>query len=76
MITNVYIWDNGMVMVFDQVGQQMPDYQGHVDEVRSKIIADSPESAKLFVGRWREYVESVGSIDWDHLNKVFGPGLP
>ena len=36
-ITKVYVFGNGMVMVFDQNGQQMPDYQGRVEQVRDKI---------------------------------------
>lgn len=38
-ITNCYVFGNGMVMTFDQYGQQMPDYQGHRDEVWTKIRA-------------------------------------
>lgn len=39
-ITNVYVFTNGMVMVFDQFGQQMPEYQGFREEVIDKIKAD------------------------------------
>ena len=38
-ITNVYLWQNGLVMVFDQYGQQMPEYQGPLEEVEEKIMA-------------------------------------
>ena len=38
-ITHVYLWQNGMVTAFDQHGQQMPDYQGPVEEVEAKIKA-------------------------------------
>lgn len=27
-IKSVYVWANGMVMTFDQRGEQMPEYQG------------------------------------------------
>jgi hypothetical protein len=36
-ITNVYRFANDMVMVFDQHGQQMPEFQGRADEVLDKI---------------------------------------
>ncbi len=36
-ITNVYVWSNGMAMVFDQDGQQMPAFQGLYAEVKQKI---------------------------------------
>jgi hypothetical protein len=39
VITQVYVFGNGMVMVFDQHGKQMPDYQGVVADVMSKITA-------------------------------------
>jgi hypothetical protein len=38
-ITNVYSFPNGMTMVFDQFGNQMPDYQGKTEEVMPKIKA-------------------------------------
>ena len=30
-ITNCYVFGNGMVMTFDQCGQQMPEYQGRYE---------------------------------------------
>jgi hypothetical protein len=38
-IANVYAFGNGMCMVFDQHGHQMPDYQGRTEEMREKIRA-------------------------------------
>ena len=38
-IKHCYVWANGMVMTFDQYGQQMPEYQGHKDDTLSKIRA-------------------------------------
>jgi hypothetical protein len=38
-ITNVYSFPNGMTMVFDQFGHQMPEYQGKTEEVMPKIKA-------------------------------------
>jgi hypothetical protein len=36
-ITHVYTFPNGMCMVFDQHGKQMPDYQGRTEEMLPKI---------------------------------------
>ena len=36
-ITKVYNWANGMTMVFDQFGEQMPEFQGPTEEVMPKI---------------------------------------
>lgn len=39
VITDVYVWQNGMVTTFDQFGQQMPQFQGPKEEVLLKIKA-------------------------------------
>ena len=33
---------NDYVMVFDENGEQIPEYQGHYGDVKSRIIADAP----------------------------------
>ena len=42
MIKTVIRIKNDMVMVFDEDGEQIPEYQGHYDEVKEKILADAP----------------------------------
>lgn len=42
-ITTVYSFTNGMTMVFDQFGKQMPEYQGKTEEVLPKIKASGFE---------------------------------
>lgn len=37
------VWQNGMLMVFDQFGQQVPDYQGMANEKLQKLKSDWPE---------------------------------
>lgn len=44
-ITSVILWTNGMVMVFDEQGQQMPELQGVFEVVASRINA-------VFRGPW------------------------
>jgi hypothetical protein len=51
VITSVYSFVNGMTMVFDQDGKQMPDYQGRTEEVMPKIRAAG-------------YTESVPVQEW------------
>jgi hypothetical protein len=41
MIKTVIRVQNGMVMVFDERGEQMPEYQGRYDEVREMILANA-----------------------------------
>ena len=33
---------NNMVIVFDEEGEQMPEYQGYYDEVKERILANAP----------------------------------
>lgn len=46
-ITEVIEWQNGMVMVFDQFGDQMPEFQGRVENVKAKI-------KEAFDGEWKQ----------------------
>lgn len=41
MIKTVIRIKNNMVMVFDEEGEQMPEYQGYYDEVKERIRADA-----------------------------------
>jgi hypothetical protein len=45
MIQKIIRLKNDMVMVFDEEGEQMPEYQGPYDEVRDRILADAPAGA-------------------------------
>jgi hypothetical protein len=42
MIKTVIRIENDMVMVFDEKGDELPEYQGYYDSVKYKIIADAP----------------------------------
>jgi hypothetical protein len=41
MIKTVIRLRNNMVMVFDAEGEQIPDYQGHYEDVRERILRDA-----------------------------------
>ena len=38
---------NGMVMVLDSKGEQIPEYQGQYEKVKPHILKDAPPSAKF-----------------------------
>lgn len=63
-IKNVYVWQkpSQMVMVFDQYGEQMPDYQGPLEEVRNSILRDANEHTEYHGGTWKKEVYKVPSI--------------
>lgn len=52
VLTNAYRFENGMVMAFDQHGEQMPEYQGRYEVVAEKIMRDFPE-VPIVAGTWR-----------------------
>lgn len=53
-ICEVIHWQNGMVMVFDEHGRQMSDYQGRYEDVAAKIKADTDERHVVFMtGNWQ-----------------------
>lgn len=45
MIKTVIRLKNNMVMVFDEEGEQMPEYQGRYEDVKAKIITDAPSGS-------------------------------
>ena len=42
MIKTAIRCPNGMLMVFDERGRQVVEYQGQYDEVKEKILKDAP----------------------------------
>ena len=46
-IANVYIFTNGMAIVFDACGQQMPEYQGCWEDVRERVLRDKPVAVQV-----------------------------
>lgn len=42
MIKTVIRVKNDMVMVFNEDGEQIPEYQGYYGDVKEKILADAP----------------------------------
>ena len=53
MIENIYRFQNGMVMVFDEKGQQMPEYQGLWKEMKEKIMRNKPEHIEIESKIWK-----------------------
>jgi hypothetical protein len=51
-IHEVILWTNGMVMVFDTTGEQMPEYQGSFNTVFRKI--QNVYSGAWLYGNWNK----------------------
>lgn len=64
MIKTVIRVENDMVMVFDENGEQMPEYQGSYKCVKDKIMADVTEESVF--NHWFGYSikPGTGSPEW------------
>ena len=47
MIKTVIKSIDGMVIVFDKMGEQVPGYQGRYEEVKPLILRDAPPEARF-----------------------------
>jgi len=55
----VYLWSNGMVMVFDDEGEQVTELQGPKHVATAKLLDVNLEKARFYMGNWetRELIE-------------------
>jgi hypothetical protein len=68
LIMAVYIFDppHLMTMVFDQLGEQMPDYQGPWEEVKARVLLDKPDSVQIVDNlRWAGIRDEILRRDSD-----------
>lgn len=63
MIKTVIRVRNGMVMVFDENGEQLPEYQGFYQDVRDNIMSDAPEGT--IFNHWFGYSPRTEPVDME-----------
>ncbi|MFC1948884.1 hypothetical protein ACFLW0_01750 [Chloroflexota bacterium] len=65
MIKTAVRCPNDMVMVFDEMGEQVPEYQGWYEEVRDGILRDAPLDAAFgyFIDAVPE-IQDVPRVEW------------
>jgi hypothetical protein len=65
MIASVILWTNGMVTVFDERGQQVPEYAGRFEEVWQRIYAEAP-AAQWQIAHYRQdgWVSESFRLGW------------
>ncbi len=72
-IKKCVIWTNGMVLSFDENGNQIPDCQGFILEISEKLRINCDEDTKFSFGKWDEFIEDV-DFSWYWLkNKTQTP---
>ena len=64
MISEVFKFETGMVLVFDEKGEQMPEFQGKYEDVRVKILARAPKEATFYHGTWPQGRKLVPRKEW------------
>jgi hypothetical protein len=64
MINQVIRFQNDMVLVFDENGEQIPEFQGRYQDVRVKILARAPKEAKFYLGTWPQGRSLVPRKGW------------
>jgi hypothetical protein len=47
MIKSIIRCPNDMVMVFDEMGEQIPEYQGQYEEMKERILKDAPHTSRF-----------------------------
>lgn len=65
MMRTIIRTDDDMVMVFDELGEQVPEYQGRYRDVREKVLANASEGTQFF--HWfgvSEQPENVPAERW------------
>jgi hypothetical protein len=63
-IRTVFFFGNGNVAVCDEHGDQMPDYQGPLRDVREQILRDAPPTARFH--HWL-FPEILGKGEFEEL---------
>ena len=56
---------NNMVMVFDEEGEQIPEYQGQYGEVKGSILKDAPLNAVFgYLSNFENELREVPRKEW------------
>ena len=60
MIKSLIRFQNDMVLVFNEDGEQIPEYQGQYHEVKEGILKDAPPEAVF--GHWFDYETDITTV--------------
>ena len=65
MIKTAIKCQNGMVMVFNKKGEQVPQYQGQYQEVKESILKDAPSDAIfVYIFNYESELRIVPKEEW------------
>lgn len=58
-IKEIILWQNNAVMVFDALGNQMPEYQGMYSDVVEKLRTVDVSQSNFKMGKWLDWIEPI-----------------
>lgn len=64
MIKAAIRFGDNMVMVFDENGQQMTEYQGKYEAVKDEILKDAPGTATFYYSVGGTAFAPIGREEW------------
>ena len=63
IIKHCTIWTNGIVMSFDENGEQVPEYQGFILDIAEKLKTGCDENTKWAFGKYDEWIQDA-NLNW------------
>ena len=65
MIKTIIRCPNGMVVVFDEKGEQIPEYQDRYEKVRESVLRDAPLNAVFgYLSDYEPELREITREEW------------
>jgi len=68
IVKSVYLFTSGMVIVFNEKGEQIPELQGRLDTVKEKILEASDQNTRFNISRWNEWAQPLRRDEFEALS--------
>lgn len=69
IIKEVYMYLNGMVMAFNEQGEQVPECQGFLFEVADKLKECCDKNTNFYYSLWKSWKEECDFSWWFEKNE-------
>lgn len=71
MIKEIYIWTNGMIMAFNEYGEQEPKCQGFLFErrVSDNIKKMADKNTQFYFGNWADKTKDKVNFSWYFIRR-------
>lgn len=58
-VKDVILWSNGMVMVLNKCGDQIPELQGRYLDRREAILDAADRHTKFYLSKWSDWQHEI-----------------